>query len=241
MQTTTAALSVVQIARVCHEANKAYCFSIGDTSQKSWEEAEQWQRDSAIAGVQYRLDNPDAPASAQHESWMKAKEQAGWSYGPIKDPENKQHPCMVSYEELPEEDRRKDALFQAVVDSLAGNNSVVVISKRAHDSLVKSEAKLNALEAGGVDNWSGYSEALATMEDNSEETQGQECNSPCRMMTGRVGSPSPGPPVKYLQAGLTTCLWSPLTRKKVIRQHPPVYLDRLSGDYEKDMEKSLSP
>lgn len=33
-----------QIARVCHEVNRAYCQALGDNSQPTWEEAPQWQR-----------------------------------------------------------------------------------------------------------------------------------------------------------------------------------------------------
>ena len=32
-------LSVEEIARVCHNVNKAYCEAIGDDSQVTWEEA----------------------------------------------------------------------------------------------------------------------------------------------------------------------------------------------------------
>lgn len=111
-------MTVEQIAKVCHEANKAYCESIGDNSQKSWDEAEQWQRESAVKGVQYRLDNPDAPQSAQHDSWMADKVNDGWVYGEVKDAAAKTHPCIVAYDQLPDEQKKKDALFQAVVDSL---------------------------------------------------------------------------------------------------------------------------
>lgn len=99
------------IAVMCHEANKTWCQLNGDYSQKSWDEAEQWQRDSSIAGVQFRLDNPEAPASAQHDSWMSAKSADRWQYGEVKDAVLKTHPCMVAYELLPEVDKRKDAIF----------------------------------------------------------------------------------------------------------------------------------
>jgi hypothetical protein len=104
-----------QIARVCHETNKGYCESIGDNSQKSWDEAEQWQRDSAIKGVAFALVNPNAPASSQHDAWLADKKRDGWKYGAVKDPVKKEHPCFVSYEELPIEQRLKDHLFKAVV------------------------------------------------------------------------------------------------------------------------------
>jgi hypothetical protein len=118
LETTTAALSVEHIARICHQTNKAYCESIGDNSQLNWEDAADWQRDSAIAGVKFRLENPDGPVSAQHDSWWQQKQQDGWVYGEVKDPVAKTHHCMVPYDQLPEEQRKKDALFQAVVDAL---------------------------------------------------------------------------------------------------------------------------
>lgn len=164
MNTTTAALSVEAIARICHEANKAYCFTIGDTSQKSWEEAEQWQRESAIKGVQFRLDNPDAPQSAQHEAWMKDKLADGWKWGAEKNPETKEHPCIVDYLELPEEQRLKDALFQAVVDSLTGIKSEI-LSKKTRKKL----AWLQSLEQAGVDNWEGHDHAVDILEENYPE------------------------------------------------------------------------
>lgn len=108
----------LSIAVVCHQANKAYCENQGDNSQKDWDEAEDWQRASAVKGVEYRLANPDAPQSAQHEAWKMDKLADGWKYGPIKDPVTKEHPCIVAYDELPERERKKDALFQAIVDAL---------------------------------------------------------------------------------------------------------------------------
>jgi len=107
------------IARMCHEANRLYCQSIGDQSQLPWDEAAEWQRESAIKGVNFRLSNPDAPASSQHDAWMEEKLAAGWVYGEVKCAEKKTHPCLVSYDELPEEQRFKDELFVRIVDALS--------------------------------------------------------------------------------------------------------------------------
>ena len=106
---------VAKIAYVCHQTNKAYCEMVGDGSQKSWDDAEVWQRESAIKGVEFAIANPDAPASAQHEAWLKDKAKNGWKYGPVKDAEKKEHPCCVPFGELPIEQRIKDHLFKAVV------------------------------------------------------------------------------------------------------------------------------
>lgn len=110
-------IDIEKIAQVCHETNRAYCEVIGDHSQKSWNEAEQWQRESAIAGVRFRLNNLDAPSSVQHDAWLNDKVKDGWKYGEVKDASAKTHPCIVPYDKLPLEQQIKDKLFVAVVKS----------------------------------------------------------------------------------------------------------------------------
>jgi hypothetical protein len=104
------------IARIAHEINRAYCESLGDHSQVSWNDAEQWQKDSAINGVKYKLSHPLATPEDMHKSWLQEKVNDGWIYGPIKDVQMKQHPCMVDYNNLPQEQRSKDHIFSAVVN-----------------------------------------------------------------------------------------------------------------------------
>lgn len=111
-------MKVEQIAEVCHETNRAYCVTLGDYSQLPWASAPEWQRASAINGVQFHLNNPDAKPSHSHDEWLKEKQATGWKYGPIKDAEKKEHPCFVPYEELPAEQKAKDALFIGVVHAL---------------------------------------------------------------------------------------------------------------------------
>lgn len=110
---------VDQIARVAHEVNKAYCASIGDHSQPIWDEAPDWQKSSAIDGVNFHIENTDAGPDASHNNWLKAKEADGWVFGLVKDPEAKTHPCMVLFEELPLEQQIKDHLFRAVVHAMS--------------------------------------------------------------------------------------------------------------------------
>lgn len=106
------------IACVAHEINRAYCSSLGDNSQLRWEEAPAWQRESAIAGVCFHLNNPTATPADSHASWLELKRVEGWSYGPVKDAAAKTHPCFLPYDELPQAQRTKDYLFRAVVHQL---------------------------------------------------------------------------------------------------------------------------
>lgn len=103
-------------ARAAHEANRAYCIAIGDTSQPSWDDAPEWQRTSALNGVRGVLDGNTPEQS--HESWLAEKAATGWRYGPVKDPDRKEHPCFVPYAELPPAQQAKDALYVAVVRAM---------------------------------------------------------------------------------------------------------------------------
>jgi hypothetical protein len=107
-----------KIARVCHEVNRAYCLSVGDSSQPAWDDAPDWQKTSAINGVKFHIDNPDASPSASHEKWLEEKLATGWKYGAVKNPELKEHPCCVPYDQLPVEQRAKDFIFTAIVNEL---------------------------------------------------------------------------------------------------------------------------
>ena len=107
------------IAKVCHDANRAWCAANDDHSQPAWEDAPEWQRDSAIIGVEFALAAPNAQPEDSHRSWMTGKIADGWVYGEVKDPVAKTHPCMVPYAALPEFQRKKDALFLAIVRALA--------------------------------------------------------------------------------------------------------------------------
>ena len=107
-----------QIARVAHEINRAYCAALGDNSQPAWEDAPDWQKTSAVAGVEFHIANPSAGPDHSHQSWLAVKEAEGWKYGPLKDPDKKEHPCFVPYTDLPVEQKAKDYLFRAVVHAL---------------------------------------------------------------------------------------------------------------------------
>jgi hypothetical protein len=110
--------TAVKIAAVCHEANRAYCETLGDYSQVEWEDAPDWQRESAALGVERVATDPNTAPSVSHESWFKQKLADGWKYGPEKDPEAKTHPCMVPFSDLPRDQQLKDVLFIAVARAL---------------------------------------------------------------------------------------------------------------------------
>lgn len=47
-------------------------------------------------------------AAHVHGAWVELRQIDGWVYGPIRDDELKRHPCLVSYEALPDTDKAYD-------------------------------------------------------------------------------------------------------------------------------------
>lgn len=111
-----------QIAQVAHEVNRAYCDAMGDDSQDRWEHSPDWQKSSAVDGVRHLQENPLVTPRELHENWMRDKQEDGWAYGDYKDPDRKKHPCMIPYQDLPQDDKVKDYLFSAVVKVLTEIN-----------------------------------------------------------------------------------------------------------------------
>ena len=108
-----------RIAAICHEANRAYCIQLGDLSQPSWDDAPEWQKKSAVNGINFHLQTlrtgMEPTPAASHNSWLAEKRADGWKYGTVKDPGKKEHPCFLPYEQLPMEQRMKDYIFSAIV------------------------------------------------------------------------------------------------------------------------------
>lgn len=121
---TTQVVDVDAIAEVCHEANRAYCRVLGDTSQVEWASAPEWQRESAIDGVINIRDGRTTRPEQSHESWLAEKERAGWKFGAVKDAEKKEHPCFVPFAELPLDQQLKDHLFFAIASALLGRGDL---------------------------------------------------------------------------------------------------------------------
>ena len=117
-QNNKASFSIEQIAEVAHGANRAFCISTGDNSQVEWKDAPEWQKKSAVEGVQFVIDNFDTVTpSLIYTNWAKSKIADGWVYGPEKDADKRTHPCLAGCEHLPKDQIQKDFLFIAVVKS----------------------------------------------------------------------------------------------------------------------------
>lgn len=111
-------MKIKDIAKVCHQVNKAYCESRDDLTHSDWEDAPQWQRDTVIKGVVFHIGHPDASPSDSHKSWLEFRDEEGWKYGDKKSESLKTHPYFLPFDKLPKGQQSKDFIFKAIVDCL---------------------------------------------------------------------------------------------------------------------------
>lgn len=126
--------SLEAIARVCHEANRAYAYIInedvefGEEVAPQWSECAEGMRIGAMSGVLNRILYGNNPEHS-HVEWMESRLNDGWVYGPKKDIKNKIHPALVPYSELPERTKTKDQLFYDIL------SAVVMTASQAKENL----------------------------------------------------------------------------------------------------------
>lgn len=105
-------------ARAAYEADRHWCRARGGFAGAPWEEASEWERMAAIDMAKLALSGA-APATV-HDAWRNWMVSGGWKPGPKRDPMRKLHPGMVAYEELAPAEQRRDVLFVAICQAVAG-------------------------------------------------------------------------------------------------------------------------
>lgn len=112
-------MDVEQIAMIAHEANRVLQIIQDDPTipvSDRWLHIGAEAQSSLREGVRGVLGGNTPEQS--HQSWTDFKVENGWTLGPVKDEDKKEHPLLVPYDELPESQQVKDALFVAIVNAL---------------------------------------------------------------------------------------------------------------------------
>lgn len=116
-------LTADQLASICHAANMELNGILGEPTW-GWYKATEEMKSATITGVVAILNDPTMTPANSHELWCRSKREQGWTHGPARSTENKEHPCLVPYDQLPEEQRIKDHLFFNIVRALAPMYSI---------------------------------------------------------------------------------------------------------------------
>lgn len=106
---------IQNIARLCHEANRALQIGLYEEVNPPWDDLSEDLKDSTYIGVLKALDG--VTTEQLHESWMQERILGGWKYGEVLDRDNKVHPNLVPYKDLPLEQQLKDGVFLAIVSN----------------------------------------------------------------------------------------------------------------------------
>lgn len=65
-------------------------------------------------------------AEQVHITWMNQRIKEGWSYGPVRNDEKKQTPCIVPYKNLPEIEKEYDRITARTVINTLQNEGYII-------------------------------------------------------------------------------------------------------------------
>ena len=106
----------VAAARAAHEAIRTLQIENREPNVASpWAAVGQDIKESCLIGIERVIENPEVSNEELHNSWIETKLLQGWKFGPIRSEEDKLHPCMVPYSNLPQFQKLKDAMFRNIV------------------------------------------------------------------------------------------------------------------------------
>jgi len=111
-------MEIAEVAQTCHEANRVVQAINGDVVAEGWDILPIDQQERIMNGVTLKLKHPETTPAQMHENWLADMRADGYTVGPIIDHQNRQHPCLVDYDDLPLEQKIKDDLFSGIVGSL---------------------------------------------------------------------------------------------------------------------------
>jgi hypothetical protein len=113
-------ITLGSVAKIVHQAIKAYAESTGDRSINDWQFTSAPDRSKLVRSVAFRIDYPDLHSRDIHQNWIRMRMDDGWTHGEY-DSDYKTHPLLVEYTQLDPVTKIKNSLLCAIVDALIQN------------------------------------------------------------------------------------------------------------------------
>jgi len=109
--------TIERIAEILYEATRREAeWSQRSIVPEAWNDRDDAFRRQFVQVIQNYLTMDKLPTPEEaHDSWVQAYTDMGWVYGPERDPVKKTHPDMVPFDQLPKDERDKDAIFLALI------------------------------------------------------------------------------------------------------------------------------
>jgi hypothetical protein len=103
------------LAESCHEVTKVLSEQVLSEDKKEWKLIDSKAKARMINAVQRAIEKKITDPAIAHEDWMADMIKEGWTHGEEYSEENKTHPCLVHYADLPTGQQTKDELYLAVL------------------------------------------------------------------------------------------------------------------------------
>lgn len=103
--------------KAAYENHRIFCEAMGDQSHVPWE----FLHDDLKAVARHAtvgIATHDHNAERSHQAWVDLKRSQGWNFGQKKSEQDKTHPCLVEWRDLPFEQQAKDELWIQSVKNL---------------------------------------------------------------------------------------------------------------------------
>lgn len=102
-------------ARAFYATHQSLSEAVG-IPQRAWDELPAWQQDAMVDVTRRCM--VGATPEQMHALWVQHYSAHGWTYGPQKNWETKQHPTIMAWQHLPVRYQARFKLWQAIVMTL---------------------------------------------------------------------------------------------------------------------------
>jgi hypothetical protein len=109
--------NIEKISEIIYEACRLEAiWSKRSVVPKPFDEREKEFKRQFIRTIEKYLKAKRLPTPKQaHNNWLKEYKKMGWKFGFYYEPEKKRHPDILPYEDLPQDEKEKDAIFLMAV------------------------------------------------------------------------------------------------------------------------------
>lgn len=109
-----------RLAQAVSEANSVYRQYATSEPGRAWATMTNDEQRDVLLAVARTLELRTASAEECHAEWLKHREAAGWKYAEVMDPEKKESPYMMPWEQLKPEGKAKSELYLAILKLFYG-------------------------------------------------------------------------------------------------------------------------